>query len=404
MIIELQVENYLRIKAVNIKADGSLMVISGKNGQGKTSILRAFEWLLGGKKAEPEDLIHHGADRARVALQINDEFLIEKIQKKGKPTQFKVTSPDGEKLYKTPMKLLSAFRNVIGFDPLEFLRMKPKERNEIFRKILGLDFTDLDLRYDKLYADRTERNRTVESLEHQLDQMPKANDDLPEKAISIAQLIELRDATQDAIADNVKLSHNFATAQEAVKRCEEALAEAKEQYENMQMISPVVIKHDMKELTHQIDNAPSINEQIKRSDERMQKIAEFRDAERAIEKLTHEIEKIRSDKRLAVEAAEMPISGLGYGEDGLIYNGVPIEQASQSEQLILSTAIGLMLNPLGIILIREGSLLDDSRLKLLEEFVESKGGLVILEKVTNGEEGVGFVIEDGLLAYADAAA
>ena len=73
---------------------------------------------------------------------------------------------------------------------------------------------------------------------------------------------------------------------------------------------------------------------------------------------------------MMIEAAEMPIDDLGLGDDGITYKGVPFEQASQSEQLKVSAAIGLALNPGGIMLIRDGSLLDTKSLETLAEEVD----------------------------------
>ena len=53
-ITTLEIENVKRVKAVALTpAQNGLTVIGGKNGQGKTSVLDAIAWALGGEKYRP---------------------------------------------------------------------------------------------------------------------------------------------------------------------------------------------------------------------------------------------------------------------------------------------------------------------------------------------------------------
>ena len=47
-IISLQAENIKRLKAVEITPEGDIVVIAGRNGQGKTSVLDSIWYALGG--------------------------------------------------------------------------------------------------------------------------------------------------------------------------------------------------------------------------------------------------------------------------------------------------------------------------------------------------------------------
>ena len=49
-IISLYVENIKKIKAVEIKPEGNTVIISGKNGNGKSSTIDSISMALGGKK------------------------------------------------------------------------------------------------------------------------------------------------------------------------------------------------------------------------------------------------------------------------------------------------------------------------------------------------------------------
>ena len=47
-IVSLEAENYKRLKAVEITPDGNMVVIGGRNAQGKSSVLDAIWAALGG--------------------------------------------------------------------------------------------------------------------------------------------------------------------------------------------------------------------------------------------------------------------------------------------------------------------------------------------------------------------
>ena len=61
-ITALQAENVKRIKAVQIEpAPNGLTIVGGNNNQGKTSVLDAIAWALGGEKYRPNAAAREGA-------------------------------------------------------------------------------------------------------------------------------------------------------------------------------------------------------------------------------------------------------------------------------------------------------------------------------------------------------
>ena len=73
-IVGLEVSNVKRISAVSIHPDGSLIIIGGKNAQGKSSTLDAIEMALGGAGAIPPDPIRHGARKGRVVVDLGELY------------------------------------------------------------------------------------------------------------------------------------------------------------------------------------------------------------------------------------------------------------------------------------------------------------------------------------------
>jgi len=120
--------------------------------------------------------------------------------------------------------------------------------------------------------------------------------------------------------------------------------------------------------------------------------------------LTAAINKRNVEKVAAVAAAELPVEGLGFGDDEVLLNDLPFDQASDAEKLRTSVAIAAAMAPkLKVIRIRDGSLLDSSGVKALAEFAE-KHGLQIWREVVSDGGATGIVIEDGALASTEVAA
>lgn len=71
-IISLQAENVKRLTAVTITPDGNLVQITGKNGQGKTSVLDAIWWALEGAANIQAEPIRKGAEEARIRLDLGE--------------------------------------------------------------------------------------------------------------------------------------------------------------------------------------------------------------------------------------------------------------------------------------------------------------------------------------------
>jgi TolA-binding protein len=150
----------------------------------------------------------------------------------------------------------------------------------------------------------------------------------------------------------------------------------------------------------QIDDARRLNIEIDKREKRvaLQGTADKYKAES--DALTGAIERRATDRQEAIAAAKMPIEGLGFGDGEITLNGLPFDQASDAERLRASMAIAIAQNPkLRVLRIREGSLLDDDGLKLVEEVCAKNDFQCWIEQVDSSGK-IGFVISEGELAKA----
>lgn len=92
----LEFENVKRIKAVQLApAKNGLTVIGGDNRQGKTSVLDAIAWALGGEKFRPSSPKREGSvTDPHLKVTLDNGIIVERSGKNG---ALKVIDPAGNK-------------------------------------------------------------------------------------------------------------------------------------------------------------------------------------------------------------------------------------------------------------------------------------------------------------------
>lgn len=430
-IIKLEAENVKRLRAVSITPEGAVVRIQGQNGAGKSSVLDSIAYALGGEKLCPAEPIRRGAESGRVAVEMDEDLVVERrFTRTG--SRLEVRSKDGL-TYRSPQKLLDGLVGRLSFDPLAFLRLEPREQASTLQRIAGADFRALDEGRQRAYDARTEANRQVAQLRARLAPMPliDVTPDCPAEPLSTADMLAEQARRQEAkrendiqrdalnVARNVfraaKQVHEQAHAETDRARAALAAAEQREvlaakalreQAEHgaaLQVRVYALADPDMEEIPARIRDVEATNDVIRRRKARAVLAADLAAAEAEAEKFDGQVAAIDGQKAAALANAKFPVEGLAFTEVGVTLNGLPLEQASSAEQLRVSLAMGIALNPkLKVLLIRDGSLLDESSLALVAEMAEKAGAQVWLEVV--GKGGVGIVIEDGRIEGAGAPA
>lgn len=417
-IVRLTTENIKRISAVTIEPDpdGNLVIISGRNGQGKTSLLDSILLALaGGRKGKETTLpIRQGETRASVEIDFGEFTVLKNWLGDSKPI-LQVFTKDGA-TYKSPQEFLNSMLGSLSFDPLAFTRKTPKEQVDDLLAIAPLPFDPLELQaeYDMIFGQRTDVNRTVRNLEGELAGIVIPNEDqIPDEPVStqsvldrIAQAqeiananrvvqVELDDAQRDlerTSAEISKLEARLVVAKDEERKVQEWIVELAKRVSDLPPVP------DIDSFRSQLDDAEEINSRVRLKSEKAKTAAKVLQAEAAAKNLSDQLVAIQDRRAQGLKDAgdKMPVVGLGFDESGVTYNGIPFAQCSGAEQLRVSTAMAMALNPkIGVIRITDGSLLDPDNLEVLREMAAEKGHQVWIERVGAGD--IGFVIEDGSL-------
>jgi ABC-type cobalamin/Fe3+-siderophores transport system ATPase subunit len=162
-IISLQAENIKKLVAIEIKPNGNMVEITGKNGQGKTSVLDSIWWALTGTSHIQAAPIRKGADEARIRLDLGELKVTRTFRRKGDSsdvtTSISVENAEGAR-FPSPQKMLDTLLGALSFDPLEFARMEPKKQFDALRRFVpDVDFQAIENANRGDFERRTEVNR-----------------------------------------------------------------------------------------------------------------------------------------------------------------------------------------------------------------------------------------------------
>ena len=398
-IIEFKSENFKRLKAVEISPDGTIQVITGRNAQGKSSVLDAIWLALGGGHAARSTAqpIRDGEDEASVTLDLGDLTVTRTW--KGERTTLTVMDADGNK-YRSPQSVLDGLVGRLSFDPLEFTRQTDKEQLEALLSLVDLpfDLEELDEQRADLYDSRTSVGRQRKAL----GAPPAIDDSLSPTETSATELLaEIRAASDVETAS----SDAYTTAQNLLAGIEAKNAQiARLTYEveaDGAALEQIRAAHvpptsGLAELLEvRLLNVEQDNRAVRANNAAREAQSEIDELSDTYATLTSQIEALDRQKADGLAAATFPVNGLGFDESGVTYLGIPFSQSSSAEQIKVSLAMAMSLNPeLRVIRIMDGSLLDQDSLAMIASAASAADYQIWVEKVGDGSEG-GVVIEDG---------
>lgn len=402
-VVSLTAENFKRLRAVRIEPDGPSVTVTGRNGQGKSSVLDAIQAALGGKDAVPAEPIRKGANSARIILETDTLTVTRKFSGKG-GTSIEVTSKAGLK-YPSPQAVLDALTDSIGFDPLEFSQMKDREQAQALRELTGIDTDTIDASRKEAYEERTAVNRRIKQQRALVETLPMTGPAAVDVSALVAQVEKIREHNRRWADENRNLDglrRDIQSCEEKVTRlraeldfAEARLAAARIVYEKAFVGGVGGEEMDTSHLMKQIADASETNRLAAKVAERKKEAFTLETLEKQEQELTAKINELDGQRHDLVTKAAFPVAGLGFSESGVTFGGIPFSQASRSEQIRVGMAIAIAKNPeFKVVLIRDGSLLDDDAMKIVADMAEASGFQVWIERV--GTEGQCTVlIEDG---------
>lgn len=418
-ITALEAENVKRIKAVALTpAPTGLTLVGGNNNQGKTSVLDALAWALGGEKFRPNAAQRDGAVApAHLRVTLSNGVVVER---KGKNSSLAVTDPTGRR---SGQQLLNAFVEPLALDLPRFMEAIDKEKADILLRIIGIgnELHLRDMEIKSIYDKRTFTGQLAQQKKHFADELI-SYPDAPEQPLSASDLIRRQ---QDILARNGENQRLRQQAQELARQEQQCLDELKRTRERIAELEKLREELDTKhtKLFNQRKNAEKTVDQlqdestaeleasIQSIEETNRKVRANLEKARAedeaskyasdYDKLTDALEQKRKERLALLNGADLPLPELSVEDGALTYKGKRWRDMSGSDQLRVAAAIVRRLNPdCGFVLLDKLEQMDMTTLEEFGHWLEAEGLQAIATRVSTGSE-CQIIIEDGMVKGAD---
>ncbi|MCK3941839.1 AAA family ATPase [Streptococcus suis] len=405
-INRLEIENVKRIKAVKIEPSATgLTIVGGNNNQGKTSVLDAIAWALGGNKYKPSQAQREGSQVPPTLKIVMSNGLI--VERKGKNASLKVIDPNGQK---GGQQLLDSFVEELAINLPKFMDSTPREKAETLLQIIGVgnQLAELELKEKELYNNR----HAIGVIADQKEKFAKEQEfypEAPKDLVSIAELIQQQQAILAKNGENARKRQNVATikmqyenAESAVDRLKQELAKAIDERDKFRQDLAIAQKdaielHDEStaEIEANIQQIDDINRMVRANLDKEKAEEDAKEIRQKYNALSVEIEDVRKQKRDLLTNADLPLEGLSVDDGELLYLGQRWDNMSGSQQLQVATAIVRKLKPeCGFVLIDKLEQMDQVTLQEFGEWLKREGLQAIATRVSTGDE-CSIIIEDG---------
>lgn len=410
-ITALEAENVKRIKAVAFAPSPTgLTLVGGNNNQGKTSVLDALAWALGGERFRPDAAQRDGAVApAHLKVTLSNGVVVER---KGKNASLTVTDPTGRR---SGQQLLNAFVEPLALDLPRFMESTDKEKADILLRIIGVgsELQVKDLEIKGLYDKRTFTGQLAAQKKHFAEELisyPEA----PDEPVSASDLIRQQ---QDILArngENQRKRNQFAQLTDLLERQKKVVADLEFQLSTEKQ-RLTTMQADVKiaqtsaadlqdestaELEASIRDIEETNRKVRANLEKARAEDEAAQYASDYDKLTGQIEDKRAERMALLNGADLPLPGLSVEDGVLTYNGKRWRDMSGSDQLRVATAIVRRLNPdCGFVLLDKLEQMDLTTLTEFAAWLEAEGLQAIATRVSTGSE-CQIIIEDGMVKDA----
>lgn len=364
---------------------GSLTILRGANGTGKTSVIDAISSVFDG--GHDPALIRLGADTGRVVLTLSNGTCIKKTIAP-KASKLDITTAEGFKVTK-PAAFVEKLASGFSFDPLSFLQADPKKRAAFLLDTMPIEFQPEELNaaiggdakralslqdfnglrqaiYDKR-RDINVQEREAQAFISSVRASLPADDgeDWPAKAQALAQRKTELTTEAATVKQQITADADAATSaarmrrqqaiEEATRIFEGAKAAAESRYSdevtNIQQAAAqgieaatAEINAELQTVSADLATAEEKRRQQDRSLEARRQLAQVQEraANLNVESfgLTQQLEAL--DKLKAEKLAQMPIPGVAVEDGKILVDGIELDNLNTQRQYFIAFQIAAL--------------------------------------------------------------
>ena len=396
-------KNIMGIEALEF-APGKINVVEGKNGQGKTSILKAIQGAIGG--GHDATLLRNGEEKGEVVIVFDDGHRLQKEIKRGK-SDVTLTDATGKKVTRAASFLKSVI-DQIGVNPVQILTAAAKDRVQLLldsvpmetpfeeiEKITGLKISRdenahpmqiINANRAQFFEDRTDNNRFLKEkiivVQKMQEQIPFREDGTGWGEI-LGKLEHDKESLENELddsrdAENVVLGNDLDYLKEQRDNEIEAVRASYEKLiENRRNKSKEANDKTFKEITPKLAALAEKIGQAKANLEAAGKIeaaktfvkegeAEIADLEKDSASMTAVIDGL--DRIKAALLKNLPVKGLEIKGGEIYLDGVAFDSVNKAKRVQFALTIaGLRKAKLPIVCVDDLETLDEESFAIFQE-------------------------------------
>ena len=412
-INKLEIENIKRVKAVKLEPTANgLTIIGGKNNQGKTSVLDAIAWGLGGNRFRPTDPQRDDSVvPPSLSITMSNGLVVER---KGKNSDLKVIDPEGNR---AGQNLLDSFVEELALNLPKFIQQSSKEKAQTLLQIIGVgdQLALLERQETEIYNQRHAIGQIADQKQKFANEQPYFPD-TPKELVSASELIKQqqsilalngenqrkRNQLNQITADKHRIHDELSRLDEQIKQLQERKESLFDLYNQTVKDEEIAMKtaqqlHDEStaKIEESINDIEKINIKVRANLNKDKAEDDAKEYREQYDTLTSQLDTVRQKKIDLLKHSDLPLPGLSVEDGELIYLGKKWDCMSGSDQLKVATAIVRKLKPqCGFVLLDKLEQMDLDTLHEFGQWLDSEGLQAIATRVSTGDE-CSIIIEDG---------
>ncbi len=402
-VLEVEIKNFKNITDLKFSPGGNNVFLVGTNAVGKTSVIQAV-WSALNHKAQPTKPLTAGEEKGNVIVVIGNDEKRYTIERRyvGDNTYLEITSPDG---FTTTR--VSALENLVGdinFDVFQFVdlaRSVPgrREQVEIVKNMVDPSILEDIDQIKKEITDEKENKSfwTIKKrdLEGRIEPARESIQKDKPVPVNIEALRIEHEQGQEQNSTRERLLWKQTDIQTNITTLEGQLKEVKEkqvEISNRLIDGPAI---ELEEIKHKIQSADQVEAELNVWTSAESVVNDYQEAKNNIKKQDANILDLQANIQLLIASAKLPVKGLAFDEDGLLYKGLPFDDTTlaTSELLGIGLELAMAQNPqAGVLKIARGESIGKDLMKSILATVKKKGYQVFIEQVNDEEQELKVII------------
>lgn len=398
-ITSLELENIKRIKAVQITPTASgLTIVGGKNHQGKTSVLDAIMWILGGDRYRPSEPHREGSVTPPYGKITLSNGLV--VERKGKNSDLKVIDPSGNR---AGQQLLNEFISQFALDLPKFMHGNNKEKANTLLQVIGVGdkLYELDQKEKELYNQRRTIGQIGDQKKKYAAELP-VFPEAPSELISASELIRQQQEILTRNGENQKKRNQLAELEAHSSQLQKQIdqlvmeqAKVKKDLDIARMDAADLHDESTAELEKNISDIEEINRKVRVNLDKEKAETEAQEYTQKYDEYSELLEEVRSERTDLLKGSNLPLEDLSVEDGELTYKGFKWDNLSGADQMKVGVAIVRKLNPkCGFVLLDKLEQMDMDTLNEFGVWLQQENLQVIATRVSTGDE-CSIIIEDG---------